>query len=158
MAWRWPGNKPLSESMMFSLLMCICFTGPQSGNQLDQLDPWMKDGIQIIWLCTICSLQLQNVVSCHFLLCEQHFNLEMVYNFAALQCRKLRLKEYELFATPPIHYSLYISRPWVCRSTLSTVCIASSWVLHISAPSANCWVTKGLLSLLRSFSRLSKVW
>ena len=29
MAWRWPGNKPLSEPMMVSLLMHICVTWPQ---------------------------------------------------------------------------------------------------------------------------------
>ena len=29
MAWRWPGDKPLSESMMVSLLTHICFTRPQ---------------------------------------------------------------------------------------------------------------------------------
>ena len=29
MAWHWPGNKPLSEPMMVSLLMHICFTQPQ---------------------------------------------------------------------------------------------------------------------------------
>ena len=29
MAWRRPGNKPLSEPMMFSLLMHICVTRPQ---------------------------------------------------------------------------------------------------------------------------------
>ena len=29
MAWRWPGDKPLSEPMMVSLLMHICVTRPQ---------------------------------------------------------------------------------------------------------------------------------
>ena len=29
MAWRWPGDKPLSESMMVSLLTHICITRPQ---------------------------------------------------------------------------------------------------------------------------------
>ena len=29
MAWRWPGNKPLSEPMMVRLLMHICVTRPQ---------------------------------------------------------------------------------------------------------------------------------
>ena len=29
MAWRWPGNKPLSEPMMVSLLTHICVTRPQ---------------------------------------------------------------------------------------------------------------------------------
>ena len=29
MAWRWPGNKPLSELIMVSLLMYICITQPQ---------------------------------------------------------------------------------------------------------------------------------
>ena len=29
MAWRWPGAKPLSEPMMFSLLKHICVTQPQ---------------------------------------------------------------------------------------------------------------------------------
>ena len=29
LAWRWPGDKPLSEPMMVSLLMYICFTRPQ---------------------------------------------------------------------------------------------------------------------------------
>ena len=35
MAWRSPGNKPLSEPMMFSLLMHICITRPQ----------WVKDSL-----------------------------------------------------------------------------------------------------------------
>ena len=34
MAWRLPGNKPLSESMVISLLMHICFTRPQYVNLL----------------------------------------------------------------------------------------------------------------------------
>ena len=34
MAWRWPGDKPLSEPMMFSLLTHICVTRPQ------WLNPW----------------------------------------------------------------------------------------------------------------------
>ena len=31
MTWCWPGNKPLSEPMMVSLLMYICVTRPQYG-------------------------------------------------------------------------------------------------------------------------------
>ena len=34
MAWHWPGDKPLSEPMMVSLLMHICVTQP----------PWVKEG------------------------------------------------------------------------------------------------------------------
>ena len=34
MAWHRPGNKPLSEPMMVSLLMHVCVTGPQWVNWL----------------------------------------------------------------------------------------------------------------------------
>ena len=33
MAWRWPGDKPLSEPVMVSLLTHICITGPQWVNR-----------------------------------------------------------------------------------------------------------------------------
>ena len=48
MAWRWPGDKPLSEPMMVSLLTHICVTRPQWVN--DQAHhfinkiPWIKSG------------------------------------------------------------------------------------------------------------------
>ena len=29
MAWRWPGDKPLSKAMMVNLQMHVCITGPQ---------------------------------------------------------------------------------------------------------------------------------
>ena len=32
-AWRWPGDKPLSEAMMVSFLMYICLTWPQLVNK-----------------------------------------------------------------------------------------------------------------------------
>ena len=38
MAWRWPGDKPLSEPMMISLLMHICVTWPQ----------WVKDNKNLL--------------------------------------------------------------------------------------------------------------
>ena len=34
MTWRWPGDKPLSEPVMVSLLVHICITGPQWVNTL----------------------------------------------------------------------------------------------------------------------------
>ena len=37
MAWRWPGDKPLSEPMMVSLLTHICVTRPQ----------WVK--VMVLW-------------------------------------------------------------------------------------------------------------
>ena len=42
MAWRWPVDKPLSETMMVSLLMHICVTRPQ----------WVKCELNIL-----CNLQ-----------------------------------------------------------------------------------------------------
>ena len=45
MAWHWPGDKPLSEPMMVSLLTHICVTGPQWVNavahQQSQSWPWV---------------------------------------------------------------------------------------------------------------------
>ena len=40
MAWRWSGDKPLSEPMMVSLLTHICVTQPQWVNRL--LIPWFQ--------------------------------------------------------------------------------------------------------------------
>ena len=47
MAWRWPGDKPLSEPMMISLLTHICVTRPQWVNTLrpEQNDCHFIDGI-----------------------------------------------------------------------------------------------------------------
>ena len=42
MAWRWPGDKPLSESMMVSLLTHICITQPQWVKS-DRSSSWVKD-------------------------------------------------------------------------------------------------------------------
>ena len=39
MAWRRPGDKPLSEPMLFSLLTHLCVTRPQWGNFLSKLAP-----------------------------------------------------------------------------------------------------------------------
>ena len=38
MAWHWPGDKPLSKPMMFSLLMHICVTLPQWVNTFNHED------------------------------------------------------------------------------------------------------------------------
>ena len=46
MAWRLPGDKPLSEPMMVSLLMHICVTRPQWVNTI---------------LLTTCQIQMQNI-------------------------------------------------------------------------------------------------
>ena len=44
MAWHWPGNKPLSEPMMVSLLTHICITRPQ----------WVKGkATNTIYLCQV---------------------------------------------------------------------------------------------------------
>ena len=41
MAWHWPGNKPLSEAMMVSLLTHICVAWPQWVNSLRPCDAYM---------------------------------------------------------------------------------------------------------------------
>ena len=48
MAWRWTGNKPLSEPMMVSLLMHICVTRPQWVN-----DYYLKEFISAVFV-TVC--------------------------------------------------------------------------------------------------------
>ena len=55
MAWRRPGDKPLSEPMMASLLTHICVTGPQ----------WVKEIICNAWHCCSCTNQRSLVIS-HF--------------------------------------------------------------------------------------------
>ena len=42
MAWRRPGDKPLSETMMVSLVMHICVTRPQWVNSLRQIGAYMR--------------------------------------------------------------------------------------------------------------------
>ena len=46
MAWRWPGNKPLSEATMVSLLTHICVIRPQWVNALWPSDTILSDGIK----------------------------------------------------------------------------------------------------------------
>ena len=52
MAWRRPGDRPLSESMVFSLLMHICVTQCQWVNwSLDFLYARLKNGRIMPWQC-----------------------------------------------------------------------------------------------------------
>ena len=44
MAWRWPGDKPLSEPMMLSLLTHICVTRPQ----------WVLMSVHDTWIHVYC--------------------------------------------------------------------------------------------------------
>ena len=66
MAWRLPGNKPLSEPMMIRLLMHICVTRPQwvklhwhwhNGSIPCLLMPWLlkSPGHQQAWYCLSCN-------------------------------------------------------------------------------------------------------
>ena len=75
MAWRRPGDKPLSEPMMVSLPMHICITRPQWVNQkitvikelCNNCNIWMD--FQIQWnpsrKARVVSLKLQNLVHFH---------------------------------------------------------------------------------------------
>ena len=59
MAWRRPGDKPLSEPRMENLLMHICVTRPQWVNSLRQSDPHMCQSnelllVQIFGFLPIC--------------------------------------------------------------------------------------------------------
>ena len=60
MAWRRPGNKPLSEPMMVSLLTHICVTRPQWVNTLwpRQIDRHFPDIFKYIFLNDMCESQL----------------------------------------------------------------------------------------------------
>ena len=53
MAWRWPGDKPLSEPMMVSLLTFICVTRPQTvkykGLKLDNKSVCRCTGTKLCW-------------------------------------------------------------------------------------------------------------
>ena len=59
MAWRWPGDKPLSEPMMVSLLTHICVARPQ----------WVKMWITQWWLNNITDL----------INCYQQFSVLFIY-------------------------------------------------------------------------------
>ena len=69
MAWRWPGDKPLSEPMMVSLLTHICITWPQWVNL-----PWLP----------ILSIHIAHQIS--FMLCENC--VVQGYNYEALNLTK----------------------------------------------------------------------
>ena len=45
MAWHWPGDKPLAEPMMVSLLTHICVTRPQCANKFHQIGGDSSDGL-----------------------------------------------------------------------------------------------------------------
>ena len=61
MAWRRPGDKPLSEPMIVSLLTHICVTRPQSVNVLSQVLKWYAGNYgtlkwHLFWNCWSLSL------------------------------------------------------------------------------------------------------
>ena len=62
MAWRWPGDRPLSESMMFSLLTIISITGPQWVKSWPQWVKSLRPGDAICWHIT--GLTLAQVMAC----------------------------------------------------------------------------------------------
>ena len=95
MAWRQPGNKPLSEPMMVSLLMHICVTRPQWVNKILQksrgsfihsltqcswnwFDDWqtLSDNCLTLYtfLCKICETQCQFMIIFDF--------CQMLYTFS----------------------------------------------------------------------------
>ena len=77
MAWRRPGDKPLSEPMMVSLPTHICVTRPQ----------WVKDwpDFYLYYLCAVC-----NIISC----CQQHCVSQF---YTSLKCYNLGFVKQILF-------------------------------------------------------------
>ena len=73
MAWRRPGNKPLSDPMMTSLLVHICVTRPQWVKTLGFL-------LNIIYSCSTCSIDLlHNSFPCHGCGISDNFALSFGY-------------------------------------------------------------------------------
>ena len=63
MAWRWPGDKPLSEAMMVRLLTHICVTQPQWVNThvCTEIDISADISLQSIYLATLLQGQFYQV-------------------------------------------------------------------------------------------------
>ena len=86
MAWRWPGNKPLSEPMMVSLLTHICVTRPQWVNQQTFSTPhpksprrWLKEAslhLSIIYHLACCG-QFDQM---WFICCDNYSLLRLLIN------------------------------------------------------------------------------
>ena len=64
MTWRWPGDKPLSEAMMVSLLMHICIARPQwvkwNGYYVDTWAPF----INMNWLKSQHGWVITSIIKC----------------------------------------------------------------------------------------------
>ena len=67
MAWRRPGDKPLSEPMMFSLLTHICVTRPQ----------WVKESLFYIWYSVYKDKWVVKTPYLYYVNLVFHHNLEM---------------------------------------------------------------------------------
>ena len=76
MAWQWPGDKPLSEPMMVSLLMHICVTRPQWVNILYLIHMEAKTLDDLATFKNLCrSFILHNVGHSTWQWSEQLFSL-----------------------------------------------------------------------------------
>ena len=89
MAWRRPGDKPLSESMMVSLLTHICVTRPQWVNKCEQRnDVWsMNWSIYVI-----------------FLLAAYTTTCESMPLIAYTVCAKQHIAHFSRYSKRPIHW------------------------------------------------------
>ena len=90
MAWRRPGNKPLSEPMMVVLPTHICVTRPQ----------WVKRAIDVIWVRIVCIILWWNII-CHGLILWK-INLSLLW--------KLIFWKPTTVGSPP-NFSKLISQP-----------------------------------------------
>ena len=69
-AWRWPGDKPLSETKMFSLPRHICITWPQWDISLNNVTIVINNGLLLSWQRVYTSMGRD---SCSFLIFNSIF-------------------------------------------------------------------------------------
>ena len=85
MAWRWPGDKPLSESMVVSLLMHICVALPQWINGLSPI--WWQSSYEesmviplMIWVMSCWFHTVVNRIS-GFQIIKNHINIPTIWAY-----------------------------------------------------------------------------
>ena len=69
MAWRRPGDKPLSEAMMVGFLMHVCVTQPQ----------WVNS-ILCFYLCHGCFEGIAGIMDCHYTLTPEKYGNSYLKN------------------------------------------------------------------------------
>ena len=115
MAWRRPGDKPLSETMLASLLTHICVTRPQWVKPFSKKDPCCHMGIRFCVSDTNVIMFLSYGWHC-FILVGEYIALRMIHGFV---CKKLWFSflfhhQHDLMALWPLHIPVANQEPNWC--------------------------------------------